>query len=147
MRVRKFLPIATLNGDNVSEALPGGVCGFVHAELPNPDVEPEKRIVSIPIKNKSDYKSVFRAHLDPGIKSGVNELIVMYVHRRGLFGKHKPCIHVAGYPAGTWRGFFDAVDKYASAEFRWPPPLFLYEPIPNGPFPAGKGLAQNLFSP
>jgi len=147
MRVRKFLPLAKLNGDNVSGALPDGVCGFIHAELPNPDVEPEKRIVSIPIQNKSDYKSVFRAHLDAGIKSGVNELIIVYQHRRGLFGKRKPCIHVAGYPAGTWQGFFEAVDRYASAEFRWPPPLFLYEPIPNGPFPATKGLAKNSFSP
>lgn len=147
MRVRKFHRLATLNGDNVSGALPDGTCGFIHAELPNPDVEPEKRIVSIPIQNKGDYKSVFRAHLDAGVNSGVNELVIMYQHRRGFFGKPKPCIHVAGYPAGTWQGFFEAVDRYASGEFRWPPPLFLYSPLPNGPFPAPKGLTKNAFSP
>jgi len=40
--------------------------------------------------------------------------------------------------------FFDAVDKYASAEFRWSQPLFLYQPSPTSPFPA---KPTNLFSP
>jgi hypothetical protein len=57
MRVRKFLPLATLNGDKVSGVLPTGLCGFIYAELPNADVEPEQRILAIPIQNKSDYKS------------------------------------------------------------------------------------------
>ena len=147
MRVRQFFPVATLNGDHVSGALPTGVCGFIHAELPNPDLEPEKRIVSIRIENKSDYKSVFRAQLDSGVKSGVNELIILYEHRRGLFGTPKPCIHVAGYPVGTWQGFFEAVDKYASGEFRWPPPLFVYAPTASRVFPPTKNLNQNSFRP
>ena len=148
MRVHKFLPLAELNGDNVSGALPTGVCGFIYAELPNPDVESEQRIVSLPIEHESDYKSVYQAHFDSGVKSGENELVVLYEHRRGVFGGRKPCIHVACYPAGTWQGFFNAVDKYASGEFRWPEPLFLYAPSPNSPFPATtKGLTKNLFSP
>ena len=118
--------------------------GTIEAELPNPDVDPGQRIVLLPIEHKSDYKSVYRAHLDRGVESGANELIVLYEYRRGLFGRRKPCIHVACYPAGTWQGFFDAVDKYASSEFRWPQPLFLYSPSPSGPFPA---TTKNLFSP
>jgi hypothetical protein len=75
-------------------------------------------------------------------------LVVLYEHRRGLFGGRKPCIHVACYPAGTWQGFFNAVEKYASAEFRWPEPFFLYAPSPNAPFPAPtKSLTKNGFSP
>ncbi len=147
MRVRKFLPLATLNGDKVSGVLPTGLCGFIYAELPNPDVEPEQRVLAIPIQNKSDYKSISNAHLDRGVKSGANELIILYEHRRGLFGGRKPCIHVAGYPAGTWQTFFDAVDKYASAEFRWPPPHFVYAPTAWRVFPPTKGTNQNSFRP
>jgi hypothetical protein len=147
MRVRKFIPLASLEGDTVG---PGalGVYGWIHAELPNPEVDAEQRIMSLPIENKSDYKSISNAYLDSGVKSGANELIILYERRRGLFGTRKPGIHVACYPAGTWQGFFDAVDSYASPEFRWPPPLFLYAPIANGPFPTPTGgLNKNLFRP
>jgi hypothetical protein len=146
MRLHKFMPLAKIEGDTVGPRSVLGY-GYINAELPNPDVEPEKRIVSIRIENKSDYKSVFRAQLDSGIKSGVNELIILYQHRPGLFGKHKPCIHVAGYPAGTWQGFVEAVDRYASGEFRWPPPLFLYAPTTWHVFPPTKNLNQNGFRP
>src|SRR5262249_35039651 len=124
----------------------------IHAELPNPDVDSEQRIIRLRIENNSDYKSISRAHLDPGVKFGANELVILCEYQtRGLFGRLKPCIHVAGYPAGTWQGFFDAVNRYASTEFRWPPPLFLYSPpvrtIPTTPFPASNGIAKNSFSP
>jgi hypothetical protein len=152
MRMRKFIPVSIIEGDNVGPKSPAGY-GVIHAELPNPSVDPEQRIIAISIENKSDYKSVFRAHLDPGLKSEVNEVIIFCEYQsRGLFGTLKPLIHVAGYPAGTWQGFFDAVERYASAEFRWPPPLFLYSPpvrtIPTNPFPAPTGsLNKNSFSP
>jgi hypothetical protein len=143
LRVRLFLPFADIEGDKVGSPIMG-TYGLINAELPNPDVNPEQRIVQLPIEHKSDYKSVSRAHLDSGVKSGANELIVLYEHRRGMFGGRKPCIHVACYPAGTWQSFFDAVDEYASGEFRWPQPLFLYQPSPNSFFPA---TTRNLFSP
>jgi hypothetical protein len=141
--VRAFLPFADIAVDKVGSPVMG-MYALINAELPNPDVNPEQRIVQLPIEHKSDYKSLYGAHLDSGVKSGANELIIMYEHRRGLFGRRKPCIHVACYPAGTWQSFFDAVEKYASAEFRWPQPLFLYQPSPNTLFPT---TTRNLFSP
>jgi hypothetical protein len=148
LRVDSFVPFATVDGDNVGPATPLVGYGNINAELSNPDVEPDQRIVSLPIENKSDYKSIFRAHLDAGVQSGFNELIILYELRRGFFGRRKPGLHVAYYPAGTWLGFFDAVSKDASAEFRWPPPLCLYSPTGLGPFPAPTGgLTKNLFSP
>lgn len=143
LRIRCFVPLAEVEGERVGSGVLGAY-GLIEAELPNPDVDPEQRIVSLPIEHKSDYKSVYGAHLDSGVQSEENELIALYEHRRGLFGRRKPCIHVACYPAGTWHGFFDAVAKYASSEFRWPQPLFLYQPSPNSPFPA---TTRNLFSP
>ena len=143
LRVRSFARFSTIEGDTVGSAFLGAY-GAIHAELPNPDVNPDQRIMSLPIEHKSDYKSVCRAHFDSGVESGVNELVVLYEHRRGLFGTRKPCMHLACYRAGTWQSFFDAVSKYASAEFRWPQPLFYYAPTPNGPFPA---TTRNLFSP
>jgi hypothetical protein len=153
LRVRNFIRYAEIDGDTVGKAMLGNY-GSVYAELPTDDVGPEQRIMAIPIENKGDYKSVFRAHLDSGVKSGVNELVVLceYQTRGGLFRTLKPCIHVAGYPAGTWQGFFDVVKRYAPAEFRWPVPLFLYSPpvgtIPTNPFPIPTtGLNNNLFRP
>jgi hypothetical protein len=148
LRVCSFTRFAEVTGDSVGSAGVAGMYGIIKIELPNPDINPEQRIVKLPIQHKSDYKSVYRAHFDSGVKSGANELIVLCEHRRGLLGRRKPCIHVACYPAGTWQGFFNAVDKYASAEFRWPEPLFLYSPSPVAPFPVPrKGLTKNLFSP
>ena len=154
MRVRDFIRYAKVEGDTVGPAM-FGKYGSIYAELPTDDVGPEQRIVAIPIENKGDYKSVFRAHLDSGLKSGVHELVVMceYQTRTGLFRKQlQPCIHVAGYPAGTWQGFFDAVKRFAPAEFHWPPPLFLYSPpvltLPTNPFPIPTaGFNNNLFRP
>jgi hypothetical protein len=155
LRVRNFIRFADIDGDTVGRPLLDRFYGSIYAELPTDDVGPEERIVSIPIENKSDYKSVFRANLDSGLKSGVHELVVMceYQTRTGLFRKTlNPCIHIAGYPAGTWQGFFDAVKRFASAEFHWPPPLFLYSPpvltLPKNPFPIPTaGVNNNLFRP
>ena len=146
MRLRKFMPLVKIDGDIVGPRTILGY-GFINAELPNPDVQPEQRIISLRIQHKSDFKSISNAHLDRGVRSGANELIILYEHRRGLFGTPKPCIHVAGYPVGTWQGFVDAVDRYAPAEFRWPPPLFVYEPTDWRVFPPTKGLNQNAFRP
>jgi hypothetical protein len=147
LRVHSFVRFAKMSGDTVGRPFLGAY-GLMHAVLPNPDVSLEERIVGIPIEHKSDYKSVYRAHLDSSIESGVNEVVVLYEYRRGLFGSRKPCIHVACYPTGTWQGFFEAVSKYAPSEFRWPKPLFLYAPTPSGPFPLPtKGLNPNIFSP
>jgi len=146
MRVRKFVPFVKIQGDTVGPRTLIGY-GYIFAELPAPDVRPEKRIVCLKIQHKSDFKSISNAHLDSGFRSGANELIILYEHRRGLFGGRKPCIHVAGYAAGTWQGFFEAVDRYASGEFRWPPPLFVYAPTTWPAFPPTKGTNQNGFRP
>jgi hypothetical protein len=146
MRVRNFIPFAKIEGDTVGPPTLIGY-GYIFAELPNADVQPEQRIVCLKIQHKSDFKSISNAHLDRGVRSGANELIILYEHRRGLFGTPKPCIHVAGYPAGTWQGYFDAVARYAPAEFSWPPPLFVYAPTAWRVFPPSKGLNQNSFRP
>ena len=142
LRLDSFLPFAEISGERVGAATLGAY-GFVKAELPNPDVEPQQRIVTLPVEDKSDYKSLYRAHLDAGVKAGTNELVLLYEHRRGIFGGRKPSFHVAAYPAGTWSGFFDAVEKSASEQFRWPTALFLYQPSDAAAFPA----STNIFSP
>lgn len=140
--LRSFIPLAEVSGDRVGPAI-FGTYGLAKAELPNPDVELDQRVVTLPIKHKSDYKSLCRAHMDAGVKAGSNELILLYEHRRGVFGGHKASFHVAAYPAGTWQGFFDAVGNYTSDQFRWPKALFLYQPSSRTAFPAGR----NIFSP
>ena len=79
MLVRSFTPLTQIAGDKVGTSVLG-TFGIVNAELPNPDVQASQRIVSLPIKNKSDYKSISRAHIDSGIKNGTNELIILYEH-------------------------------------------------------------------
>ena len=140
--LRSFVPFAEVSEDSVGSAI-FGAYGHAEAELPNPDVEPEQRVVTLPIKHKSDYKSLYRAHLDAGVKAGSNKLVLLYEHRRGVFGGHKASFHVAAYPAGTWQSFFDAVSNYASDQFRWPKALFLYQPSSRTAFPAGR----NIFRP
>ncbi len=102
LRVRLFTRFAEMEGDSVGSGVLG-VYGVINAELPNPDVNPEQRIVSVPIEHKSDYKSVYRAHLDSGVKSGANELVVVYEHRRGLFwqtqAQHLRCVLSRGHMA------------------------------------------------
>ncbi len=142
LRLHSFLPFAEVSGERVGAATLGAY-GLAQAELPNPDVEPQQRIVTLPVENKSDYKSLYRAHLDAGVKAGTHELVLLYENRRGLFGGRKPSFHVAAYPAGTWKGFFDAVERYTSDQFRWPKALFLYQPSDIAAFPA----SANLFSP
>lgn len=142
LRLHSFTPFAEVSGDRVGSAILGAY-GIAEAELPNPDIEPRQRVVTLPIEHKSDYKSLYRAHLDAGVKAGRNELVLLYEHRRGVFGGHKASFHVAAYPAGTWQGFFDAVSKYAADQFRWPQALFLYQPSNTTAFPA----RGNLFSP
>lgn len=141
LRLVSFLPVAKMTGDRVGPATLGAY-GLVQAELPNPEVELQQRILTLPVENKSDYKSLYCAHLDSGIKTGTNELVLLYEYRRGFFGGRRPCFHVAAYPTGTWNRFFDAVDKYASHQFQWPIALFLYQPSPTSVFPA----KANIFS-
>ena len=139
MCVRSFTPLTKILVDKVESSVLG-TFGFVNAELPNPDVQPSQRILSLPIKNKSDYKSIYRAHIDSGIKNGTNELVIIYEHRRNLIGRPKACFHVALYPAGTWTKFFEAVDNYKSQEFKWPQPLILYQPSNTNIFPTTKNI-------
>jgi hypothetical protein len=142
VRLHTFIPLADLVLDRVGP--PDLMAGYALAnvEMPNPDVEPHQRIVTLPIKHKSDYKSLSRAHLDSGVKAGTNELVLLYEHRRGLLGGRKPSLHVAAYPAGTWSRFFEAVSRYAADQFRWPVAIFLYQPSGKQVFPA----RVNLFS-
>jgi hypothetical protein len=142
LRVRSFTPFTAVSGDKVGSPLLGAY-GLVLVELPNPDVDSQQRAVTLPIEHRSDYKSVYRAHLDSGIKAGTNEVIILYEHRRGFLGRRKPCFHVAAYPTGTWQRFFDAVSNYGPREFQWPEPLFLFQPSSKAAFPA----ASNIFSP
>lgn len=139
MCVRSFTPLTKIVVDKVESSVLG-TFGFVNAELPNPDVQPSQRIISLPIKNKSDYKSISRAHFDTGIKNGTHELVIIYEHRRNLFGGHKACFHVALYATGTWNYFFDAVANYKSQEFKWPRPLILYQPSTTNIFPTTKNI-------
>ncbi len=141
MCVRSFDPMVEINGDKVGSPTLG-IFGIVNAELPNPDVEPQERILSLPIKHQSDYKSLTRAHIDKGVKNGTNELIILYENRRNLIGQPKACFHVSIYPTGTWNSFFEAVTNYKAQEYRWPRPLILYQPSSNNFFPT----TENIFS-
>ncbi|HVA97957.1 MAG TPA: hypothetical protein VNG53_03600, partial [Bacteroidia bacterium] len=134
-----FTPLSQISGDKVGASILG-TFGIANAELPNPDVQPSQRIVSLYIKNKSDFKSISRAHTDSGIKNGTNELIILYEHRRNLLGRPKACFHVALYPNGIWNNFFDAVQNYKAQEFKWPQPLILYQPSSTNIFPATKNI-------
>lgn len=142
LRLDSFIRGAKVDGDNVGPAVLGAF-GLAVVELPNPDVEPEQRLIVLPIEHKSDYKSLFRAQLDAGVRNKTNELVVVYEYRRGFLGGKRACLYVAGFSAGTWKSFFDAVSRYAVEEFRWPTALFLYQPSDTQLFP-GSG---NLFAP
>ncbi|HEY5504286.1 MAG TPA: hypothetical protein VIK28_03940 [Sedimentisphaerales bacterium] len=142
LRLNSFLAVAEVRGDRVGSAV-AGAFGFAIVELPNPDVEPEQRLITLPVQHKSDYKSLFRAQLDAGVRNKTNELVVVYEHRRGFLGGKRACLHVAAYSAGTWKSFFDAVDRYASKDFHWPTALFLYQPSNTQIFPA----SGNIFAP
>ena len=139
--IRSFAPYASISGDKIGSPMLN-TYGVINAELPNPDVDEEQRIISLPIKHKSDFRSLSRAHLDAGVKSGDNELVILYEHRTGLFGGQKACFHVAAFPDGTWQTFYEAVESYSAKEFRWPKPLFLFQPSSTAPFPP----SSNLFS-
>ena len=142
LRLTNFTQLAVVNGDTVgSKTL--GAYGLASAELPNPDVEPVQRLVTLPIEHKSDYKSLYRANLDSGVSDGANELIILHENRKGFLGRRQPSLPVAAYPNGTWLSFFEAVDDYRSEDFRWPEPLFLYQPSSSQVFPS-KG---NLYMP
>ncbi len=135
LRLQSFLPFAEMSGERVGAAKLGAF-GLALAELPNPDVDAQQRVVTLPVENKSDYKSLYRAHEDADVKAGRNELVILFENRKGMFGGRKPSFHVAAYPAGTWQGFYDAVERSTSEQFRWPEPLFLYQPSEVAPFPA-----------
>lgn len=139
MLVHSFTPLTQIIGNKVRASILG-TFGIVNAELPNPDVESQQRILSLPIKHKSDFKSISRAHIDSGIKKGTNELVIIYEYRRNLFGRPKACFHVALYPIGTWNTFFEAVSNYKTHEFKWPRPLILYQPSSTNIFPTSKNI-------
>jgi hypothetical protein len=142
LRLDSLLPFAKVDGDDVGPAVLD-VYGLATVELPNPDVRPEKRLISLPVEHKSDFKSLFRATLDSGVRDKTNELIVLYENRRGFLGGKRACLHVAAYPTGTWNSFFDAVSRYAAQDFQWPIALFLYQPTSTQVFSA----RNNLFTP
>jgi hypothetical protein len=138
LRLKSFHPQLNVPVESVRPIM--GFYSLATAELPNPDVDLSQRVVQLPIKHKSDYKSLYCAHLDAGVKAGTNELVILYEPRKGFFGGRKPSWHVACYPAGTWQSFFDAVANYSSDKFLWPKALFLYQPGETRVFPASNNL-------
>ena len=142
LRLTHFTPVATIDGNQVGSGVMGAY-GLASAELPNPDVEPNQRLVMLPIEHKSDYKSLYRAHLDSEVSAGTKELVILYENRRGFLNRRQPSLHVAAYPNGTWLRFFEAVANYQSGDFRWPEPLFLYQPSSTQAFPS----KTNLYTP
>jgi hypothetical protein len=142
LRVDSLTAFSNIAGDEVGSPILGNY-GLVNAELPNPDVELNQRIISLPVEHKSDFKSISRAYNDKGVIDGTNELVLLYEHRKGLFGGRKPCFHIAGYRTGTWESFFEAVENYSASQFKWPTPLFLFQPSSTNVFP----LTTNIFSP
>lgn len=141
LRVHNFLPFSKIEGDKVGPAMLGAY-GLLKAQIPNPDVPPEQRIISLPIESKADYKSLFRAHLDSNVQAKLLELVVLFENRKGFFGGRKPSFHVAAFPEGTWRRFYEAVVDSRSDKFQWPNALFLYQPSNVCVFQS----AKNLFS-
>lgn len=141
LRFVSMMGFAGLDGDRVGSPTLGAY-GLAEMELPNPDISAQQRLITVPVKTKGDYKSICRAQLDSGVRDGSIELVVVYEHRRGFFGGAKPGLHVAGYTAGTWEKFFDAVSHYKAQDFVWPSALFLYQPTTTRVFPA----RNNLFS-
>ena len=138
-RLTHFTKIAVINGNAVgSKTL--GAYGLAEVELPNPDVELAWRLVTLPIEQKSDYKSLYRAHLDSEVNAGTNELVVVHENKRGFLGGRQPSLHVAAYPNGTWLGFFEAGHNPRSDDFRWHEPLFLYQPSSTQVFPSTRNL-------
>jgi hypothetical protein len=117
---------------------------LAEVELPNPDVSPEQRLLWLPIEHKSDFKSLYQALLDSGVKDKNNEIVLLYESRRGMFGGKRPCLHVACYPEGTWSAFFESVTRYASQEFQWPDALFVFRPSGT---PTFRSPSPNLFQP
>ena len=141
MCVRSFNQFAEILGDKVGPPTLGAF-GVVNVEFPNPDVQSQERFLSLPIKHKSDFKSISRAYIDSGVKNGTNELVILYEYRRNLLSRPKACFHLAIYPTGTWDSFFEAVKNYQPQEFLWPRPLILYQPSTTNIFPTTK----NIFS-
>ena len=138
----KLLPLAEVVGTTVRGGALGAY-GLATVELPNPDIGADQRIITLPVEQKGDYKSIYYAELDSGVKAGTNELVLLYEARKGWLGRRKPSLHVAAYPTGTWLKFFEAVTNYGSADFQWPNALFLYQPGSVSVFPA----SRNLFVP
>ena len=58
------------------KGLPIGSFGVAVAELPNPDVAPEQRLLELPIEHQSDFKSLYRAHIDAGVRNKQNEIVL-----------------------------------------------------------------------
>lgn len=141
LRFVRLVPLTDLKGDTVGPLILDAY-GMATMELPNPDLAPHQRLITVPIQAKADFKSIYRAQLDGGVREGSTELVVVYEHRRGFFGGPKPGLHIAAYPIGTWKKFFEAVSNFKSQDFVWSPAIFLYQPTATRAFPA----KNNLFS-
>jgi len=142
LRLVTFTQFAMISGDTVGSGVLGAY-GLAKVEMSNPDVKPNQRVFTLPIEHKSDYKSLCRAHLDSGVSDGTNELILLYENRRGFLSRRQPSLHVTAYPSGTWLRFFAAVEYYRTDDFRWPEPLFLYQPSSTQVFPSTK---RNMYT-
>ena len=105
-----------------------GAYGLLNVSMANPDVSPEARRISLPIEHKADYRALVALTIDSGYADGTNEIVVLYEHRRGLFGRPKPSIHAALYPTGAWKKFYERVEAYDPQGFEWPIPLVRYAP-------------------
>ena len=135
MLVRNFVPLTSIDiNDKVGNAIMGAY-GMVHAELPNPDVDESQRLLCIPIKNKSDFKSLQTGYNDKNVQSGDNELVLLYQQRNTFLSAPKASIHLAIYPTGTWLRYFAAVSDYASKEFKWGKPYVKFQPSSINVFP------------
>ena len=144
LRVRLFTRFAEMEGDSVGSGVLG-VYGVINAELPNPDVNPEQRIVSVLIEHRATTSPCTGRILILASSQEPMSWSLCTSTGEAYFGRRKPSIYVACYPAGTWQGFSNAVEKYASAEFRWPEPFFLYAPSPNAPFPPLRKVLQKIY--
>ena len=123
---KKLMSFSYVDGHMVKGPKLLNAYGVATVVLPNPDISENERILTLPIENSSDFKSLTYAQIDSGVTDGTNELGVLFENNKGLFGGRKPSFHVAIFPAGTWLNFFDSITNYK--EYQWPAALCLYQP-------------------
>lgn len=130
----QLLPFSEVNGDRVGKKILG-THGTVKAQLANPDVDVQMRSVWLPIQNKTDFLSIYRADLDQSVQNGSVQLILLYEGRKSFLGGAKPSLHIGAFTTGVWDQFLAAVDSYSASSFRWPDPLFIFQPGHTKVFP------------